>query len=161
MKLADLIRTQKEVDDYGAWSNGDIARASWPMRKKKLKQSKDWQWRVVSLRTPCSRSLRVLLKLNSGIERFYAVLGEVHDDGISVLCSHELHTSHGNWHCHATTKEIEDVFVGVWRDKDSLRRWPDYSGVTTVSFDVDKEVAMTKAANLYRFDLPPQRELAI
>jgi len=159
MKLTDLIRADKTVNDYGYWASGDIDRAQWPMRKKKLKQSRDWQWRVVSLNAGPDHGLRVLLKLNPGIEQYYAILGEVHDHGMSVLCSHELHTSHGNWHCHATIREIEDVFVGAWRDRDSLRRWPDYSGDSTVVFDVDRQTALARAATLYRFALPPQTEL--
>lgn len=158
MKLADLIREKKHVDDFGHWSSGDIDRAAWPMRKKKLRQSRDWQWRVIRMHTAANRQLRVLLKLNAGIEQFYAVLGEVHRDGVSVLCSHDLHTSHGDWHCHLTVKGIDDVFVGAWRDRDSLRRWPEYSGDSRVVFDVDKMKALERAAALYRFDLPLQRE---
>lgn len=161
MKLADLIRASKSVKDYGQWCSGDIDRASWPMRRKKLKQSRDWSWRVVYLNAGEGRDLRVLLKLNTGIERFHAVLGEVHEGGMAILCSHELHTSHGNWHCHATMREVENVLIGVWRDTDSLRRWPEYSGVTTVDFDVDRQAALEKAAKLYRFDLPRQSEMLL
>ena len=158
MKLADAIRSPKIVDSHGNWCTGDIDRSSWPMRKKKLKQSSDWSWRVVSI-SANDRKFRVLLKLNPSIEQFYAILGEVTNDAIAVICSHDLHTSHGNWHCHATTVEIEEVFAGAWRDRDSLRRWPSYNGVCSETFDVDREKAMILAANLYRFALPPQHEL--
>lgn len=159
MKLADLIKTNKHVTDYGRWMCGDIDRASWPMRKKKLRQSTDWSWRAVCMSSPDGRQLRVLLRLNPGIERFYAVLGEVRGDSIAILCSHELHTSHGNWHCHVTVVDVDDVFVGVWRDNDSHRRWPSYTGESTVVFDVDRKSALERSARLYRFDLPAQAEM--
>ena len=130
------------------------------MRKKKLRQSVDWSWRVVSV-TAAGRDLRVLLKLNVQIEQFYAVLGEVRGDGIAVLCSHDLHTSHGNWHCHAATIEVQDVFAGVWRDVNALRKWPSYNGDCQVVFDVDRAKAMVLAAKLYRFDVPAQAELPL
>ena len=159
MKLTDLIRLEKQVHDYGHWASGDIDRAAWPMRKKKLRQSSDWYWRVIRLTAGDDRHLRILLKLNPGIEQFYAILGEVSGDGIAVLCSHDLHTSHGDWHCHATLGKVEDVFVGAWRDKDSLRRWPEYSGVSRVVFEVTRGSALQVAATLYRFDMPPQAEM--
>jgi hypothetical protein len=93
MKLSQVIRTQKQVISYGSWSNGPIDRGSWPLRRKKLKFSPDWQWRVVSLRTG-ERDLRVLLHLNPLLEKFYAMLGEIRGDQLAVLCSHDLHTSH-------------------------------------------------------------------
>ncbi|MGB6228689.1 MAG: hypothetical protein WBF53_01010 [Litorimonas sp.] len=90
----------------------------------------------------------MLLKLNASIEKFYAILGVLRGDGIAVICSHRLHTSHGNWNCHAATTEIEDIFVGAWRDKDSLQRWPSYSGKCKVEFEVDPVRALTIAAEL-------------
>lgn len=159
MKLAALIRAGKSVSDYGNWISGDIDRASWPMRRKKLKLSSDWSWRVICLSSACGRQLRVLLRLNPSLEQFYAVLGEVRGDGIAVLCSHELHTSHGNWHCHASVVSVDDVLLGVWRDRDSQRRWPSYSGESTVNFDVDRKTALERSAALYRFDLPAQKEM--
>lgn len=101
----------------------------------------------------------MLLRLNPSLEQFYAVLGEVRGDGIAVLCSHELHTSHGNWHCHASVVSVDDVLLGVWRDRDSQRRWPSYSGESTVNFDVDRKTALERSAALYRFDLPAQKEM--
>ena len=161
MKLSALIREPKSVHDYGAWKTGDIDRASWPMKKKKLKQSGDWEWRVITLQTIFGTQLRVLLRLNRSIERFYAVLGYCESDTIRVLCSHDLHTTHGNWHCHATTGFVGDVFPGVWRDRDSLRRWPSYSGDSTVDFDVDQVSALKRAADLYRFNPPRQSEMSV
>lgn len=158
MKLTHLVRVPKTVESHGQWLSGDIDRSSWPMKKKKLKQSADWSWRVIVLKCE-DRHFRVLLRLNQSIEQFYAILGEVRDSSIAVLCSHDLHTSHGNWHCHATTKELEEVFAGVWRDMNALRRWPSYNGDCEVEFDIDENTAMRLASELYRFDGPNQGEL--
>lgn len=159
MRLADLIKASKQVSDYGNWTTGDIDRASWPMRRKKLKQSSDWSWRAICLSSVDGRQLKVLLRLNPSLEQFYAILGEARGDGIAVLCSHELHTSHGNWHCHATVVSVDDVLLGVWRDRDSHRRWPSYNGESTVIFDVDRKSALERSAALYHFDLPAQKEM--
>lgn len=108
MKLKDVIRLEKTVVNYGRWLNGEIDRASWPLRRKKLKFSPDWQWRVVFLRAG-EREFRVLLQLNPLLEKFHAMLGEVRGDQLAVLCSHDLHTSHSNWHCHVATGDIDKV----------------------------------------------------
>lgn len=55
--------------------------------------------------------------------------------------------------------DVGDVFVGVWRDNDSHRRWPSYTGESTVVFDVDRKSALERSARLYRFDLPAQAEM--
>ena len=89
MKLKDVIRLEKTVVNYGRWLNGEIDRASWPLRRKKLKFSPDWQWRVVFLRAG-EREFRVLLQLNPLLEKFHAMLGEVRGDQLAVLCSHCL-----------------------------------------------------------------------
>ena len=79
MKLKDVIRLEKTVVNYGRWLNGEIDRASWPLRRKKLKFSPDWQWRVVFLRAG-EREFRVLLQLNPLLEKFHAMLGEFRGD---------------------------------------------------------------------------------
>lgn len=158
MKLKDVIRLEKTVVDYGKWSKGEIDRVSWPLKKKKLKFSSDWQWRVIVLRTS-EGEFRVLLRLNALIEQFYAVLGVFRQDTITIVCSHDLHTSHANWHCHTATVDIDKVFPGVWRDSDSFRFWPSYTGECNVVFDVTTESAMRIAAELYRFPAPPQGDL--
>ncbi|UWQ40147.1 hypothetical protein K3718_11260 [Leisingera aquaemixtae] len=160
MKLKDVIRLEKTVENYGCWSKGEIDRAAWPLKRKKLKFSSDWKWRVVTL-SASGREFRVLLRLNPLLEQFYAVLGEVREGAIAVLCSHDLHTSHSNWHCHTATGNIEDVFPGVWRDKSSFRFWPSYTGECTEVFDVTTQSAMTIASKLYRFAAPAQGELSV
>ena len=71
----------------------------------------------------------------------------------------ESHIPLHNWHCHATVVDVDDVFVGAWRDNDSHRRWPSYTGESTVVFDVDRKSALERSARLYRFDLPAQAEM--
>lgn len=115
IRVKHVIRDKKQVLDYGSWSRGHIDRSSWPLRKQKLKFSSDWEWRVVVMKSSVGE-LRVLLRLNPCTEQFYAVLGHVRGDQLAVLCSHELHTSHANWHCHVATGPVSDVMIGVNRD---------------------------------------------
>jgi hypothetical protein len=160
MKLKEIIRHEKTVSNYGRWSIGEIDRASWPLRRKKLKFSPDWHWRIVTVN--CNgRDLRILLHLNTLLEKFHAMLGEVRGDQLAVLCSHDLHTSHANWHCHLATGEIDRVMLGVTRDRDTFRRWPSYDGECSKEFTVTRESAMVIAANLYRFTPPDQGELML
>jgi len=158
MKLKDVIRLEKTVREYGKWSSGEIDRVAWPLKKKKLKFSPDWQWRVIVLDTDVGE-FRVLLRLNVLLEQFYAVLAALSRDTVVVICSHDLHTSHSNWHCHVATTDIEKVLPGVWRDSDSFRFWPSYTGVCSEQFEVTAESAMTIATRLYRFPPPPQGDL--
>lgn len=160
MKLKDVIRLEKTVVSYGRWGKGEIDRSSWPLRRKKLKFSSDWQWRVVSLRS-AQKELRVLLHLNLQLEEFRATLGEIREETIAVLCCHELHTSHGNWHCHVATGDIEKVRSGVTRDYDTFRRWPNYEGECTLEFDVTSQSALRIASDLYQFEAPAQGELTV
>lgn len=160
MKLKDVIRLEKKIVSYGRWSNGDIDRASWPLRRKKLKFSPDWQWRVVSLHAG-EREFRVLLQLNPLLEKFHAMLGEVRGDQLAVLCSHDLHTSHSNWHCHVATGDIDRVLPGMTRDRDTFRFWPSYTGECTEEFDVTPHSAMKIASELYRFAAPAQGEMTV
>lgn len=160
MKVKDVIRLEKTVVNYGQWSIGEIDRALWPLRRKKLKFSPDWKWRVVSLR--CGEcELRVLLQLNPLLEKFHAMLGQVREDQLAVLCSHDLHTSHSNWHCHVATGEIDRVLPGVTRDRDTFRFWPSYTGKCTEEFDVTPYSAMMIASELYRFTAPAQGEMIV
>lgn len=158
VKLKEVIRLEKVVSDYGQWKEGEIDRAAWPLRKKKLKFSLDWHWRVVMLEAD-GRRLRVLLRLNLLLEQFYAILGEVRGDSIVVLCSHDLHTTHSNWHCHTAIGDIDKVISGVWRDSNSFRYWPSYTGPCSIAFDVTKESALGIACDLYRFPSPRQGDL--
>jgi hypothetical protein len=76
------------------------------------------------------------------------------EDGrqLKVLCHHELHTSHWNWHCHFHGGRIDDVMPGVLRDNDTFRAWPKFERTEcTVPFTVTKESAVTVAASRYRF----------
>ncbi|NKX40281.1 hypothetical protein HGG71_02230 [Rhodobacteraceae bacterium R_SAG2] len=160
MKLKDVIRLEKTVINYGHWGNGEIDRSAWPLRRKKLKYSPDWQWRVVSLRYE-EREFRVLLLLNPPLEKFYAMLGEIREETLAVLCSHDLHTSHGNWHCHVATGDIDKVLSGVTRDHDTFRYWPSYMGECNLEFDVTTHSAMRIASDVYRFAAPAQGELTV
>ncbi len=158
MYLKDIIRQEKTVKDYGRWHIGEIDRSAWPLKKKKLKFSSDWRWRVIVLQSG-PREFRVLLRLNPLLEQFYAILGEMRGSTIVVLCSHDLHTSHANWHCHVATGNIDKVRPGVWRDSDSFRFWPSYTGDCTEVFDVTDDGAIAIAAGLYQFPGPAQGEL--
>ena len=160
MRLQEMIRASKTVVDHGKWRHGNIPRADFPLKKKPVPLNPEWQWRVVQLKSEVGK-MRVLLRLHQGKAQFYAVLADEREEGLALVCSHEIHTSHGDWHCHLPKGKASDVACGYWRDKHQVRPWPQYKGPTRVAFDVTPISAMAIAAKLYRFDLAPQSEMVI
>lgn len=159
MQLRDIIEAPKVVSDYGAWCRGEVPRALFPLRKKKLKLSKDWEWRIIRFRALDEQFL-ILIRLNLMIQEYYAHLAHERKEGIAVICSHDLHVSHKNWHCHFVRGDTLKTDIGYLRDKEHTICFPSGRGTPcTVEFDVTMQNAMHVAAKRFRFDLPPQRSL--
>lgn len=162
MQLRDIIHATKTVHDYGEWKIGTIPKAAFPLRKKKIQQSNEWQWRRVEL-TALDERFIVLIRLNCEIQEYYAYLGHVRAEGLAVICSHDLHVSHKNWHCHLVKGNVLRTDVGYLRDKNSMVWYPSGGKETpcTVEFDITLQTALQHAAKRFRFAEPPQSELGI
>ena len=152
MKVADVIRAAKTNVDVGGWKSGKIPNAQFPLARSSLHLGRGWEWRIVTF-DALSTSFRVLICISLEKESYRAVLAL--DDGpmLRVLCHHELHTTHWNWHCHFYDGEATDVHPGVLRDRDRFRAWPYFKDdQNSTGFTITKEAALTVAANRYRFE---------
>ena len=153
MKLAEIIRAQKTGVLYSDWHTGRVPNASFPLLKKGvLPAGIDWAWRLVQF-DALERHFRILIRLNESKEYFSSILAMEDPRGLVVICHHELHTSHRDWHCHLVSRDVSAIYPGVLRDKDQMRIWPSaFSGPCSIAFTVDRNSAVSVAAT--RFRLP-------
>lgn len=160
MKLREIIEADKTVKSYGEWKTGTIPKAVFPLRKKKMQQSNDWNWRIVEFEA-IGQNFIVLIRLNTEIQEYYAYLSHMRDDGMAVICSHDLHVSHKNWHCHFINGDVTRVDTGYLRDRDNMIYYPSggFDCKCTVNFDVTLSNALLIAARRFRFLEPQQGEL--
>ncbi len=162
MLLRDIIEAEKVVISYGQWNYGTIPKASFPLRKKKMQQSRDWAWRVVEFEA-LGQNFIVLIRINEQIQEYYAYLCHMRDDGMAVICSHDLHVSHKNWHCHFIQGDVTRLETGYLRDRDNMIYYPSGGSEVecTASFDVTISNALHCAAKRFRFQEPAQTELPL
>ncbi|PBB32752.1 hypothetical protein [Mesorhizobium sp. WSM3882] len=152
MRLVDVIRAQKSNVSIGAWQEGKIPPSAWPLTTSSLHLGRGYSWRIVKF-DALGKKFRVLIAFSAEKETYRAVLAVEEPKHLKVVCHHELHTDHWNWHCHFSAGPIEEIFAGVWRDKDTFRAWPRFRiNECSVAFDVTKESALSVAARRYRFE---------
>ncbi|MCX5517788.1 hypothetical protein OSH10_05020 [Kaistia defluvii] len=162
LTVRDIIEDPaKQVVDYGAWQTGPVPASKFPLRKqKRLKYSHTWSWRVIKFES-VQRQFLVLLVLNAEIGAFSARLAIKMGDDWAIICTHELHLSHKNWHCHFVSGDVNRTNPGYLRDKENTVYFP--SGgkeiPCTIEFNVTLTNAMQIAARRYRFEVPDQAEM--
>lgn len=163
MLLREVIEAQKADLDYGEWQAGAVPAAKFPIKRpKRLKYRKAWSWRVVTF-TALGRDFVVLITLNEGAGQYSARLAVRRGKEVAVICTHELHVSHKNWHCHFVKGDIDDAEPGYLRDRDHTVYFPS-GGIEvpcTVPFNVNLTNALQNAATRYRFQAPAQSELPV
>ena len=151
MRLFDVIRSAKKNVKIHGWSSGKIPASAFPViRNGRLQAGKEWSWRLVEF-DATSHHFRVLIRLNTAKSIYAAILAMDSAKGLLVISHHELHISHRGWHCHLVQKEIDAIFPGVLRDRDLMSVYPSISKAVSVPFIVDRQSALTIAAERYRF----------
>ena len=152
MRLAEVIRATKEQVHMSGWNNGKVPHGNFPLAKKgALPAGSKWSWKLVEF-DALNRHFRVLIRLNEEKEYFSAILAMDDPRGLIVICHHELHTAHRDWHCHLVLGDIMFIYPGVLRDRDAMQIWPNVSaGQCSIGFDIDKKKAVTLAATRFRF----------
>lgn len=162
LSLRKIIESEKSVVDYGSWQYGTIPKAAFPLRKKKMQQSSEWAWRIVKF-TALSEDFIVLVRLNTQIQEYYAYLSHMRIDGMAVICSHDLHVSHKNWHCHFVKGDTLKADAGYLRDKFNMIQYPTggRESECSVEFEITTANALHIAAKRFRFEEPEQNELAV
>lgn len=151
LSVGDIIRANKSNVTIGHWETGTIPRAKFPLTRNKLSLGRGWKWRTVTF-SALENEFIVLVAISCEKESYRATLAMKFGKTLKVVCCHELHTDHRNWHCHLVRGNIHDTFPGVLRDKNLMSVWPSFqrSGCT-VPFDVSEDSALTIAAARYRF----------
>ncbi len=151
LTLSDIIRAEKSDVRIGDWESGSIPKAKFPINRKKLSLGRGWKWRVVTFRA-AQENFVVLVALSAEKESYRATLAMNDGQTLKVICFHELHTDHWNWHCHLIRGNVHETFPGVLRDKNLMSAWPVFTeSKCTVPFNVTEESALTIAAARFRF----------
>lgn len=148
----DVVRAEKTEIELSDWQDGPISHQRFPLARRKLSLGMGFEWRIAKFNA-LGRTFRVLIALCAEKERYRAILAMETDNLLKVLCHHELHTNHFNWHCHLVRGNVDEVRSGVLRDNDTMFGWPKFStSECTVDFDVDRQKAVDIAARRYRFE---------
>lgn len=155
--LASIIRAPKASVRIGPWRTGKVPASAFPLAKqKRLPQSSAWQWRVVEFHAE-GYDCRILVRLNLEAGYYSSILGIKDGELLQVLCHHEMHLSHRNWHCHFIPGNVDDTMPGVLRDTQRMRVYeaePSNAGEAT--FEVDEASALGIAAKRFRFPAPDE-----
>ncbi|MGE4483111.1 hypothetical protein [Acidocella sp.] len=152
MRIAEIIRAPKRNTELHPWNTGKVPRSSFPLKSvSRLQAGNEWAWRLVEF-DALDRHFRVLIRLNVGKEYYQAILGMDDPRGMLVICHHELHTSHRDWHCHVSPCEVSNIFPGVLRDNASMRVWPrSENSECSTRFEIRQADAVTLAAERFGF----------
>lgn len=163
MQVREIIEAEKTDLDYGEWQAGPVPSSKFPIKKpKRLKYSKAWSWRVVTFRA-LHQEFLVLVSLNEGVGQYSARLAIRKGAEVAVICTHELHVSHKNWHCHFVKGDIGRVEPGYLRDRDNTVYFPSGGAEVpcTIPFNITLTNALLNAAERFRFKAPAQAELPV
>lgn len=164
LTLGQIIRAQKVVTDLGSWKTGKIPASAFPIAKqKRFPQSSAWQWRVIQF-TALEYHCRLLIRLNTEIEYYSSILSINSNQLIQIICHHEIHLSHKNWHCHFVPGDVRQTHPGVLRDRDRMRSFEaEPSKLAERIFEINEHQALAIAAKRFRIqapdETPPQGEL--
>lgn len=151
LTVADIIRANKQDVKIGGWETGPVPKAKFSLTRNKLSLGRGWKWRVVTF-AALQQQFVVLVAISEEKECYRATLAMKDGKTLKVICFHELHTDHWNWHCHLIRGNVHDTFPGVLRDKNLMSAWPIFTKrECTVPFDVTEESALTIAAARFRF----------
>lgn len=152
LSVADVIRAPKRnVQISAKWEVGGVPNSRFPLRGSKLHLGRGWQWRTVTFEA-LGHIFYVLVAVSLEKESYRAILALKDGSRLKVLCHHELHTDHWNWHCHLIKGNVLDAFSGVLRDRDRMKAWPTFANEEcAVGFNVTLDNAISVAAQRYRF----------
>ncbi|MEO9781726.1 MAG: hypothetical protein ABJH07_27180 [Sedimentitalea sp.] len=149
--VSDIIRGPKQDVKCGEWAEGTVPHAQFPLGRGKRSLGRGWKWRSVKF-SCLGQDFFVLVALNVEKEYYRATLGMKDGKSLKVVCCHELHTDHLNWHCHVVRGNVHETFPGVSRDKNLMIAWPVFTKMEcTVTFNVTEKNALSIAAARFGF----------
>lgn len=157
LTLGEIIRAPKVGVTIGSWKSGRVPASAFPIiKQKRFPQQSSWSWRVVEFEA-LGYKCRVLIRLNTDICYYSSILAIEQDKSIQIVCHHELHLSHFNWHCHFARGNVLLTIPGILRDRDRMRVYEaEPSKRDSVEFGVEAESALAIAAARFRFPAPDE-----
>lgn len=157
MKALSAIRTEKVLVEAGAWKNGKIPKAAFPLSHVKAhhRLGKSWHW-AVHLVADQHRQYRLLVAFEPGKRQYWAWLGAVYGDDQAVIARVEFHASHDGWHCHWKTGELVEVSRGAVKAPFPQERRHGCNGAPP---DVSRSDAFGIAFRLFNVNASSEEEL--
>ena len=157
LKVAEIIRAEKSDVKIGPWKSGKVPAYSFPIAKqKRLPQGNAWTWRVVEFYA-LTYKFRLLIRLNIDISYYSSILALENEGKNKIICHHEMHQSHRNWHCHFINGNVHETCPGVLRDFNKMRVYEsEPSKAKDAQFEVVQSTALAIAANRFRFSAPDE-----
>lgn len=89
-----------------------MPKTAFPFRSNSYRLAGTWTWRLISF-VIGSESYRVLLAHKADKQEFLAMLGQLVDGEMTVLCRVEHHGSHPGWHVHYQPNELKQCGVVI------------------------------------------------
>lgn len=157
MDIKSIIRSEKSNVQTSEWKNGPISASTFPLSgrsRRKLYSGTEWEWRTITF-SALEKDFVVLVRLNEMKEYFSSILAMHDDEKLKVICHHELHTSHKDWHCHFVRSNVDKIHPGVLRDSERMRCYPSYienDECTLKIFPVNKSNALEHALRTFKID---------
>lgn len=153
MRIGDIIRAHKANVEISGWNTGKIPPTAFKI-KRKFPTGADWDWRVITF-LALDRNFRLLLRLNIDKAYYSAILSLETGSVIQVICHHELHLSHRNWHCHFVPGDVTKTHPHVLRDKERVRLFEAQpSQANDIQFDLNRTQALSHALKRFRIKPP-------
>lgn len=118
MELREIIRADKDVNDWGRWQAGArMPKPAFPLSRSKGRFYRlgAYRWRIVRF-TALAAEFRVLIAYHPDKQQYRAVLALERDGDMTVLAQYEYHGTHPGWHVLATCSEVDSAPVGVMRN---------------------------------------------
>ncbi|MBA3449323.1 MAG: hypothetical protein H0T56_17305 [Pseudaminobacter sp.] len=115
MRVASIIRAQKDDLSVGQWSDEKLRAKDFPLLRKKGKAfplTLRWRWQISTF-SVLGRRFRILSSYHTLIPEFMCVLAEDIGSDCRVVARWEFHQSHDGWHVHVICGDIDSVTTGI------------------------------------------------
>ncbi len=156
MNVWDLRRANKSNIRWGSWGSGSMTRTAFPLsraRRRFYRLGSAYTWRVVTFDAG-DYQYRLLVAYRTDKEQFSALLGVTDDsEDTKIVARLEFHGTHGGWHIHYASDELESVPSGVrcgpWVKRHDCGGHENF-GLSASSSDDANRKAMTIVADVFR-----------
>jgi hypothetical protein len=151
--VRQVITAPKANIRVGAWQNGKVPRADFPISRKAYRLGSSFEWSVIKFEA-LGRECRVLVAFNAAKEKYQATLGVMAASGdLRILASYEYHAAEPGWHLHVCCDDDATLSPGILRGP-WVRRIPGgRKKHKRVDFAVDDQTrAIRVAVDRYRIE---------